>query len=93
MKKSLIVIVFVLLIVISLSIVQVIVANRISTTGIEVSKMQQQIKAYRHTNAILKEKILKEASFTEIASKAGELGFAEAKNSTFLTAPLPLAKR
>lgn len=93
MKKTVVILGLILFTVISLSIVQVIVANRIATTGIEVSKMQQTIKTYKHKNAILKERILKEAAFTEIASKAATLGFVDSKNTIHLSSPLPLAKR
>ena len=93
MKKSAIIVSLILCVVVVLSLIQVVVANRLSTTGIEVSKMQQTIRDYKHKNAILKEKILKEAAFTEIASKAATLGFVESKNNLYLSTPLPLAKR
>jgi cell division protein FtsL len=93
MKKTIAIVAIVLLVVIGLSIVQVSVANMISTKGIELSKMEQAISNYKRQNALMKEKILERSSFTEIASKAGELGFVPSKSNIYLTSPLPLAKR
>ncbi len=93
MKKSVVVVSIIVCIVIILSIVQVTVANMISTKGIEVSKMEQAIQDYKRKNTLMKEKILEQASYTEIASKAATLGFVEEKNSVYLSTPLPLARR
>jgi cell division protein FtsL len=93
MKKTAFIASLVLLTVIGLSIVQVAVANMISTKGIELAKMEQEINEYKRQNAIMKEQILEKSSFTEVASKAGELGFIPSKNSIHLSSPLPLAKR
>ena len=93
MKKTAVFVTIILLIVIVLSIAQVSVANMISTKGIELSKMQQTIKEYKRKNALMKEKILLQSSFTEIASKAGELGFVPSKANMYLSTNPPLAKR
>ena len=92
MRKTLFFVSAIILAVICLSIVQVTVANMISTKGIALSKMQQTIKDYKRQNALMKEKILKQSSYTEIASKAGELGFIPSKSTLYLSQP-PLAKR
>lgn len=93
MKKTAFIVSLILLVVIGLSITQVSVANMISTKGIELAKMEQEIKDYKRQNAIMKEKILEKSSFTEVASKAGELGFVPSKSNIYLSSPLPLAKR
>lgn len=93
MKKSVVIVSIILFIVVALSLVQVGVSNMISTKGIEVAKMEQAIKDYKRKNTLLKEKILEQASYTEIASKAAKLGFVEGKKSVYLSTPLPLARR
>ncbi len=93
MKKSKICIGLVVITILVLSVVQVVVANRISTNGIELAKVQNEIKKIKTDNVVLKEKILQRSSFTEIASKAGELGFVKSNKNVYLSTPLPLAKR
>lgn len=93
MKKTAFIVPLILLVVIGLSIVQVSVANMISTKGIELSKMEQEISEYKRQNAVMKEQILEKSSFTDVASKAGGLGFVPSKNNIYLSSPLPLAKR
>lgn len=75
--------------VISLSIVQVVVSNNLSTTGVELAKIEEQIATYRKQNTVLQEKLLMASSLTIIASKAAEMGFVEEKSRIFLqTSPL-----
>ena len=93
MKKARILVIIVILIVIGLSVTQVIVANSIATHGTELADLQKQINAYKKENFVIKEKILKKSSLTEIASKAGEMGFVRSAKNVYLSTPLPLAKR
>lgn len=74
-----------------LSIIQVVVSNSLSTTGVELAKMQKQKDAYVRTNVILQEKLLSASSFTYISSRAGEMGFVEDKEKVFVKESLPLA--
>ena len=80
-------------IIVGLSVVQVVVANSISTTGIELSKIQQDIASLKKQNAILHENVLTASSFTQIASRASEMGFEEGKSTLVISEPLPLARR
>lgn len=73
--------------------VQVFVSNRISTSGIELSEMQGQIKEYKTENYVLSEKLLTETSLVNIASVAAQIGFVEVKSKIYLSTPLPLAKQ
>jgi len=93
MRKSAYLVVVVILTILVLSIVQVVVANRISTTGLTLAKLQEEVKEYKRENTLIKEKILKDSSLTEIASSAATLGFAPSKENLKLGVPLPLAKR
>ncbi len=93
MKKPVIFIVINIAIIVGLSIVQVVVANGISTSGIELSKVQQQIGELKRSNAMLHEQILTASSLTSIASIASSMGFEEEKSPLVISSPLPLARR
>lgn len=82
-----------MIIILTLSIIRVAVLNSMSTNGIEIDKMQDEIAEYQKENTILQQKILEMSSLTEVASKAAVMGFVPAKNDIYLNAPLPLAKR
>lgn len=76
-----------------LSIVHVVVANMLSTTGIELSGLQSDVAQYKKENMFLREQVLEHASLYHVASKASEMGFVNAKSHVYLSAPLPIAKR
>lgn len=80
-------------IILVLSIVQVMMVNDISTSGVQLSHMQGQIKEYKLQNEVLKEQYLELSSFTTIEEKAKKIGFVEAKTQVNLTSPMPLALR
>ena len=91
MKRSISFLTFLIGIIIFLSVVQVMVSSRLSTTGAEIGKLQEEIKKYEKENSILSENLLLTTSLTTIASNAAEIGFIETKSQFFLTTPLPLA--
>ena len=93
MKRSTCIIIFIAIIIIGLTIVQISVGNKISTAGFELSKLQDQVAEYERENTILQEQILDAESYTNIKEKADGLGYASANNVVSLTAPLPLAMR
>lgn len=93
MKKPAFFIIFNIAIIVGLSIVQVVVANGISTAGIELSKVQSQISELRKQNELLHEQVLTASSLTTIASRASEMGFEEGKTTLVISQPLPLARR
>jgi cell division protein FtsL len=84
MRKPIVFIILIITIVITLSIVQVTVSNSLSTTGIELAKIEEKITFYKRQNAILHEKVLVASSFTTIASKAAEMGFIDKQSRLFL---------
>ena len=71
--------------------VRVTVENSISTTGIELMKLQEEVAAYKKDNALLQEKYLANSSLINIAAKARKKGFVDSTNQVYLSAPLPLA--
>lgn len=80
--------VFVILV---LSVVRISVANRIATSGIELQSIETQVASLRKENLILQEKLLTVSSFTQIASRAGELGFVPSKANLVISSGIPVA--
>lgn len=93
MKRGYVLVGLLLLIVIALSVVQISVSNMLSTGGIELAQVQDNIHNLQKENAILKEQIYSMASLTNIAQKADKLGYVEGVNTSTLVIanPQPLA--
>lgn len=92
MKRFKLLITFLVLVIVFLSIIQVVVSNRLSTTGPLFSKIEEETNFYKKENLLLSEQLLTASSFSNIALKAESLGFVEGKIK-FVTASLPLALR
>lgn len=91
MKKSAFIIIFLLGLVVTLSLAKAIIHNRLSTSGVFISRIESGINSYKTENAILSEKLLTYSSLTNIASKALELGFAKEDSLMVLKASNSLA--
>lgn len=81
MKKPILIIIFLLGLVVVLSMVKAVVYNRLSTSGVFVGEVEDQISFYKTQNSILAEELLMSSSLTRISAKASELGFAKEKAS------------
>lgn len=93
MKKPALIITFTVIIVLFLLMAKILVANSLSIGGVQLSKIERQIRSYQIENALLKEKVVLSSSLTHIASKAAKLGFVENKSTFALIKSQPLAKR
>lgn len=91
MRKPTIFVMFIVATIVFLSIIQIVVSNSLSTTGIELDSLDDKIKSYRKENSLLEEKLLQASSLTTIDSKAKILGFTEVKSEMVLTAPFTFA--
>lgn len=91
MKKSMAVLCSLFLFIVILTVVHVVISNKLATTGFVLGKYQKEIKEYKNQNSVLTEKLLIASSLSKIASSAAELGFVERKLPIFLSGPLPLA--
>lgn len=75
-----------------LVLVQISIANMLSTGGIQLSQVQAQISLYQRQNAMLEEKIYTLSSLTTVAEEARKLGYVFSSQSTLVIAnPQPLA--
>lgn len=72
------------------SLVHVVVANSLSTSGVMLSRLEEEKNALQKTNAMLSERVLLAASYNYIASRAGELGFSKDRHQVYIPNP-PLA--
>lgn len=91
MKKPLLLIIFFIITIITLSVVKVGTSSKLSTTGIELEKLQSQISKYKKENMILEENVLEASALINVSKKAGELGFVRSKSQIYLSNPLPFA--
>ena len=92
MKKSFILISLITIIIV-LSFIRTVISNTISTSGVELGKTQDQIKAYQTENLSLKEKINDLSSLTYISTVAAKMGFSESKSNFAVSSSRPIALR
>ena len=76
-----------------LLITRITMVNSISTTGIKLVDIQNEISAYKKQNELLKVQYLQAASYTNISSQAKKLGYVTVKSQVDLASPLPMAMR
>lgn len=93
MKKPYVIIIFLLGLVIALSMGKAFLRNMLSTSGIFVSKAEQEINFYKTQNSILAEKLLTASSLTNILEKAKRAGFTNENTLMILKTSRPLAVR
>lgn len=79
------------MVILFLSITQVVVANRLSTTGVALALLQDEMKFYMIENTKLSQKLFLALSFTSISSHAAQVGFVEGKSEFFSRTPPPIA--
>ncbi len=89
-RYTVIVITFIIIV---LSIIQVVVSSSLSTTGIELAKLESQVNDYKKDNSLKREKLLVDSSLTQIASRAAETGFIEEKLQVYIKNQLPVAAK
>lgn len=92
MKKPVLFITFIILTVVVLSLVQIIVSNRLTTTGAILSKLEEDINLYEKENSLLEEKLLSAQSLSKISLLAQEKGFIKDDSHLSLTTPLPIVR-
>lgn len=91
MKKSSITIIILIVTIIALSIIQTGISNKLSTKGVLLSKIEDEINFYKTQNAILSQKLLSYSSFTSLTSRASNLGFTKVRTEIALGSSVPLA--
>lgn len=72
---------------------RVVVSNVISTSGVQLGRINEEIAVLRTKNDSLKEEFFSKSSLENIASEAAKIGFTDKKENFVLTSPLPIAVR
>lgn len=93
MKKPVFFITILVLVAISLTIIQTVLSNRLSTTGIPMGEIEEKIDSYRLQNSILEEQLLTVSSLTGISERASQLGFVEEKSLFVMKKSYALASK
>ncbi len=93
MKKIIAVAFLPICLVVILLVTQIIVSNMLSTTGVELDRLQSDIIKYKKENTLLREKVLNNTSFMNVASAAAEMGFIDVKSSVYISNQLPITRR
>lgn len=79
MSERLYVILGIILLIIGLLLgVHDVISNLLSTGGIELDAMTSQLKKLKQENMLIRERVLLDSSFTNIASEASREGFTPA---------------
>lgn len=93
MNKPIILIVFLILSISILFGAKTVLSNKLSTTGLALGQLQDDVKKYKTQNTLLKEEIYTLSSLSHISSAAAELGFVESKDNYALAKSRPIAIR
>jgi competence protein ComGC len=93
MKKPILVISLLSLIILGLVVSRVSLINSISTRGIQLVDLQNQLAYYKNENELLKVQYLQAASYTNISQQAAKLGYVPVSTDVDLASPPPLALR
>ena len=66
-----------IMVIICLSIANIVVSASVSSTGGELSELEEQARNLRHENQLMEQKIVSIRSLTKLQYRAKELGFIE----------------
>jgi type II secretory pathway pseudopilin PulG len=91
MKKAVLSILALVLIVFGLSLVRIYISNQVSTSGVVLGQIQQQIDTYKMENIQLAENLYTKSSLTNIAEQAQKQGFVEQKTDFVINGQVPVA--
>lgn len=91
MKKPALLIIVLISLISVLSLVRIFISNNISTSGIILGKIEEEVKSLKIENSILSEKLYTASALTNVSQKAYDLGYREEKTDLVLTQKLPIA--
>jgi len=91
MKKYSLVLGALILTVLALIIVRTFIANNVSTSGVVLGNVQNQINAYRLKNSILSQQVYSLSALTNIAAKAEKIGYVDKTQEFVLSNSIPIA--
>jgi cell division protein FtsL len=72
--------------------VRSVASSRITTSGLELGDIQDQTRAYKTQNTILREKIFTLSSLNHVSETASKVGFVESKETFAVSGQRPIAR-
>lgn len=93
MKKSKLIFKILVMTIFVLAIGRVVVSNLLSTSGVELGKIDEETAFLKTQNDSLREELFSTKSFENIASEAAKIGFTDNAENFVLTSPPPVALR
>ncbi|MBI2442572.1 MAG: hypothetical protein HYV40_01530 [Candidatus Levybacteria bacterium] len=91
MKKLLFLFTGLLSIIIVLTITRAVVSNTLSTSGIDLNRLDDEIHTYKRETALMEEKLLHAAAYTTLQEEAKKRGYEQATSQIILSSPIPMA--
>ncbi|MEK7160265.1 MAG: hypothetical protein AAB702_02185 [Patescibacteria group bacterium] len=91
MKKPVLIIATLVFVILTLSVVRIFISNNISTSGVVLGKVGEELDKYKLENSITAEKLYTMASLTSVSQKAYTLGFVDSKSDFVLNQKVPVA--
>ncbi|MBI2621957.1 MAG: hypothetical protein HYW63_04940 [Candidatus Levybacteria bacterium] len=91
MKKPTFLLSILLFIILGLFVTRVVISNTISTSGVALGQMQDELRKYKIENALIREKIFTLSSLSNISSEAARIGFSGSKSNFALSKTHPIA--
>lgn len=79
------------IIVLGLLVAQVIVSNRLATSGLKITDLENEISDLNQANSLYTEKIASASALTTLRSKAKELGFVKNISPVYFSRDVPVA--
>lgn len=91
MRKPALIIGILIFVILTLSVVRIFISNNISTSGMLLGKVGEELDKYRFENSIIAEKLYTMSSLTSASQKAYDLGYVDTKNEFVLNKQVPVA--
>jgi cell division protein FtsL len=92
MKKPILVLIILFLTIGVLVVARSMASARITTSGLELSQVQDETHKLKTENAILREKIFSLSSLTHVSERAEKVGFVESKQVFAVSSSKPIAR-
>lgn len=73
--------------------IRVVVSNSISTSGVALDRINEDVASVKTDNLLIEEKLLSLTSLNNVASEAAKLGFASNNDILIIANPLPIAAK
>lgn len=93
MKKSILLIIVLVVTVAALSIAKTYISNNVATSGVKLVEMEQEKARLKTENAIISQKLYTDASLTSVFQKAEKIGYVKKSSAYVLNSQIPIAVR